>query len=364
MKKILIIFTLTCAVAMHAQRMDDVAAHSKYIKAVDEYQPAPGQFVNTMPEYETGDTKEKMAAKCTEMLANNERSVITLGGYAGYVTFHFDHSIANVKGQPDVLILGNCSYDGNSEPGIIQVSKDVNHNGLPDDTWYELKGSADEDSIGKVVYGYAITYSRPATEEPDGIQNPMSRQITITNYIPWTDNMGGSGYMHKHHYYDHTYYPMWISEDQLTFSPSTLLPPNSHNTLAYPQEYWIRNSLAWGYVDNKNNANTEACSFDFGHAVQIVSREPVDIDFVDFIRIYTGVNQFCGWIGETSTEVSGAEDLHVETSIQRIKDALSGIRSVTSSDEAETACFDLQGRKTTSPSRGLYIRNGKKYIIK
>ena len=33
---------------------------------------------------------------------------------------------------------------------------------------------------------------------------------------------------------------------------------------------------------------------------------------VDFIRVYTGVNQQCGWLGETSTELSRAEDLHVE----------------------------------------------------
>jgi hypothetical protein len=34
-----------------AQRMDDVTEHSKYIQAVDEYRPAPGQHVNDVPEY-------------------------------------------------------------------------------------------------------------------------------------------------------------------------------------------------------------------------------------------------------------------------------------------------------------------------
>ncbi len=39
---------------------------------------------------------------------------------------------------------------------------------------------------------------------------------------------------------------------------------------------------------------------------------PVDLPGVDFIKIYTGVNQFNGWLGECSTEVMGVTDLHIE----------------------------------------------------
>ena len=39
---------------------------------------------------------------------------------------------------------------------------------------------------------------------------------------------------------------------------------------------------------------------------------PVHLDGVDFIKVYSGINQFCGWIGETSTEVLRAQDLHIE----------------------------------------------------
>ena len=54
-----------------AQRMDNVAEHSKYIQAVDEYRPAPGQYVNDAPEYEEGDTEDDMIRKCTEYLAGD-----------------------------------------------------------------------------------------------------------------------------------------------------------------------------------------------------------------------------------------------------------------------------------------------------
>ena len=52
-------------------------------------------------------------------------------------------------------------------------------------------------------------------------------------------------------------------------------------------------------------------SFDIGWAVDSLGN-PVHLPGVDFIRVYTGVNQQCGWLGETSTELSRAEDLHVE----------------------------------------------------
>ena len=48
-----ILFTIHCSLfTTSAQRMDDVPEHSKYIQAVDEYRPAPGQYVNDVPEYE------------------------------------------------------------------------------------------------------------------------------------------------------------------------------------------------------------------------------------------------------------------------------------------------------------------------
>jgi hypothetical protein len=365
MKKIyLICLGLWLTMGLQAQRLDNVTQHTPYIVAVDEYRPAPGQFVNMMPKYEQGDDAARMAQKCTESLANNQRDMVCLGGYGGYITFHFDHSIANVQGQADVLILGNSNFEGNSEPGIVMVSKDENGNGLPDDTWYELKGSADADSVGKVVYGYTITYQRPTTEQADGKTSTISKDITIEQYVPWTDNQGQSGYVSKNRYHAQTYYPMWVNDDTMTFGPHTLLPRNAHNTLVYPKENWILQPLAWGYVDNKPNADLEACSFNFDNAVEVVSRQPVVIDFVDFIRVYNAINQDCGWIGETSTEVTGAEDLHLDTSIQRVKDSLAGIRTLQTAPRSGDDCYDLQGRKTHAVGKGLYIRNGKKYFVK
>ena len=115
-------------------------AQSPYISRVWEYCPAPGQFVNSMPEYEQGDDANDMRMKAEEAIADNNQGMISLGGWGGYVVFGFDHMIINVPNAKDLLVLGNA-FEGAAEPGIVMVSYDANGNGKPDDEWYELAGS-------------------------------------------------------------------------------------------------------------------------------------------------------------------------------------------------------------------------------
>lgn len=353
-----------------AQRMADVAEHSKYIQAVDEYRPAPGQHVNENPDYEEGDTPETIARKCTELIANNERHLISLGGWGGYITFHFDHSIANVPGERDFAIWGNAYqeflnlvYGGINEAGIVQVSQDVNGNGLPDDPWYEISGSCDEDSIGLVDYDYEITYQR----------NPMGD-------IPWTDNRGGSGTIDRlDRWHTQEYYPQWLP-DGLTFR-GTRLPRNNWDYSAIvsqdvSQYYWVLISFRYGYADNHPNTlsdyetpNVEGCGIDISWAVD-EQRRPVSLRFIDFVRVYTGLNQKSGWLGETSTEILGAEDLHLEASLNAIREALAGMKTVIGDGgkrQGARGTYDLRGARSRGQGargKGVYIQNGKKYIIK
>ena len=119
MKKNLLYFWLLCQ-CRHLL----VLKNPLNIKAVDEYVPAPGQFINTLPELSEKDTPETAAQACTKYLANQKQSgLITLGAYGGYITFHFDHPIINVENAPDFVVYGN-SFPGWSEPGIVMVMKD------------------------------------------------------------------------------------------------------------------------------------------------------------------------------------------------------------------------------------------------
>ncbi|MCR4853430.1 MAG: hypothetical protein K5893_07560 [Prevotella sp.] len=327
--------------------LDANAQNSKYIVAVDEYVPAPGQFINTLPSATADDTPATMATKCTERIANNAGQLVTLGAYGGYLTFHFDHPVVNVKEKMDFLINGN-TFTGGSEPGIVMVSQDENGNGIPDDTWYELSGSADVDSIGKVTYGYEITYTK---------------QGELAN-VPWTDNQGATGEVPRNGFHKQEYFPLWLGES-LTFK-GTLLPKNGRNTSTTGQN-WVLSALRYGYIDNLPNDDVEGNSFNLEWAVEPVTRQHVDLTHADFIRVYTALNQVAGWLGETSTEITGAEDLHLEESVNwhtGIKEVLQA-NGNDDTDLNQAIWCSLDGRvlQTKPTQRGIYLRNGKKMII-
>lgn len=297
---------------------EESVAYSRYITEVYEYRPAPGQFVNIMPLYEEGDTEEDMCRKARESISGTNDIMISLGGYGGYVTFGFDHTVVNVPGQKDFKILGNAFYadanpnpsapdsGGSCEPGIVMVSIDRNNNGLPDDEWYELAGS--EYHKPETRHGFQITYTRPAA---DKVPTPDDNSpITDTTYILWETGDGEKGYIAKNAYHTQDYYPAWIAEDRLQFS-GTRLADNAVDESGGNGSYFVLYAYKWGYVDNHPNNEEDKISFDIGWAVDSLGN-PVHLPGVDFIRVYTGVNQQCGWLGETSTELSRAEDLHVE----------------------------------------------------
>jgi hypothetical protein len=186
------------------------------------------------------------------------------------------------------------------------VSIDQNNNGLPDDEWYELAGS--EYHKPETRHGFQITYTRPAADKmptPDD-----NSPITDTTYILWETGDGEKGYIAKNAYHNQDYYPAWIAEDRLQFS-GTRLADNAVDESGGKGSYFVLYAYEWGYVDNHPNSEEDKISFDIGWAVDSLGN-PVHLPGVDFIRVYTGVNQQCGWLGETSTELSRAEDLHVE----------------------------------------------------
>ena len=102
---------------------------------------------------------------------------------------------------------------------------------------------------------------------------------------------------------------MWTDADELTFT-GTCLPSNGID-LSGTGRYYVLYAFDWGYVDNHPNDYPDLNSFDIGNAVD-ASGHKVDLPGADFIRVYTGLNQYCGWLGETSTELSRARDLHVD----------------------------------------------------
>ncbi|MCA4776813.1 PKD-like domain-containing protein [Empedobacter stercoris] len=270
----------------------ETTTYTKYIAQVFDYLPSVGQFVNKFPAYVEGDTQVEMTAKAGKELIGKEGGMITLGGFGGYVVFGFDHTILNKANVRDFKVLGN-GFAGSSEPGIVMVAYDKNKNGKPDeDEWYEIAGS--EYQNPNTIKNYSIVFQKPTVE--DVVPNP--------EYIKWTDNQGNSGFKTKNIYHKQSYYPLWYKQNELKFS-GTLLP----NNYTENNGIWTGKQYAYGYADNAQN-DSEDSNIDIDWAVD-KNGNPVKLMGIDFIKIYTGTNQEAGWLGEISTEVTGAYDLHL-----------------------------------------------------
>ena len=288
---------------------------------VYEFIAAPGQFVNTLPEWEEGDDEEAMCAKALDMMRDG--GFISLGAYGGYVTVGFETTIVNVENKRDIYIQGNM-FNGGAEPGVVMVSYDINGNGLPDDEWFEIAGSEYENS----VLNYEITYRHPASADDD---------------IEWTDNKGGSGKVLKNQYHKQPYWPQWLDDKETLIFHGTRLPDNSTNQGTEDAPYYVLDAFEYGYADNQPNmANGEyndAAKIDIDWAVD-ANGNSVKMPGVDFVRIYTGINQYNGWIGECSTEVGCVYNDHtsadgtVDESIKMDEDVLKNFLEKYSSVES------------------------------
>jgi YVTN family beta-propeller protein len=262
----------------------DTHETSATISKVLEYCPAPGQFVNLIPKYEIGDDAVSMAQKCLSSLING--NAVTLGGFGGYITVGFDTPVKNLAGEYDFEIDGN-SFSGNAEPGIIKVSFDANKNGLADDIWYEIAGS--EHISERITKDYSITYLKPTLQ---------------TDAVSWSDNQGNKGTIQRVDlFHSQPYWPIWNTDSSITLS-GTLL----QDRLSYINGKWVSESFEWGYADNSPNGS-DGSKFKIEWAVR-TDGTPADLEQIDFIRIFTAVNNSAPMIGELSTEVSKIINLH------------------------------------------------------
>lgn len=262
-----------------------------------EYVPGPGQFI--------GENMEGMDASLSsanawarERLENGK--LVSLGSFGGYIIASFDHSIVAGKGEYDFVVEGNAfnSPAGSSnEPGIVWVMQDVNGNGLPDDEWYELLGSSRGDADSRIDFG--ITYYHPTADRSD---------------IDWVTLDGSTGcvdYVSAFHT-QASYFPAWIDVEDYTLY-GTYLPYKA--TRNPDTRQWDLPAFEWGYADNAGNDNygsgagegNNCVGFKISNAV-FCDGTPVNLQYIDFVKVQTGVLGKCGHLGEISTEISGIHE--------------------------------------------------------
>ena len=238
--------------------------------------PAPGQFI-TDPVWKHG----------------------SLGGFGGYKVMKFDNPLVNDPKNPYGVdfSLGGNAFPGWHEPGSVMVAQDNDHDGKPD-KWYDIAGSwhyRDE-----VKWDYAVTY-----------YNPTPGEFVESKNIPWTDNYGGSGEVFANGYHGGSYFPnpaefplapADLSTEKITYTgvylPSSLgipgkAPDFGHfdvhgSTTAYPLNPYLAQGegidISWA-VDEKGL--------------------PVQLDQIDFVKIYSSILGNTGATGDLSPEFGG-----------------------------------------------------------
>lgn len=246
-----------------------------------EYIPAPGQFVN----YQEGSTFEDARAELQNLLNANGNSWISLGSFGGYYITGFDHSVRNVEDKSDIMINGNA-FAGSSEPGAVWVMQDENGNGLPDDTWYELAGS--DSKTSETERRYALTYYKP-DEYSQGIR--------------WADNRLNTGVIAINAYHTQkSYFPMFI-ENGYTLCGTCL-----KSNVEYTDIFYLR-GFAWGYADNFGDGSRPNNEFWIEDAIH-VDGSPVNLKYIDFVKVHTAMNAAAGNLGEISCEAGAPVDIN------------------------------------------------------
>jgi len=269
------------AVLFFASCIPQKADERVYLYRVFEYVYAPGQHASLAFPSDTAFIKGNPAL---------QTNWLYLGGFGGYVVAGFPRNIPNGEGfDIEVFALPGAG----PEPAIVYVMQDVNANGLPDENWYELKGSLYACSDRS----YNLTYYKPTNAD---------------DHVRWKDNRGNSGVLVPGHGSKWSSGWWWSASktDSITFT-GTRLPDVYTKAVVGGVDYWSvpSGSIAWGYVENKYgtdyNTETGANELDISNAID-ESGNSINLPYIRFIKIQTAVFQQAGMINEVSAEIRGA----------------------------------------------------------
>ncbi|TVQ79731.1 MAG: hypothetical protein EA380_04070 [Phycisphaeraceae bacterium] len=317
MMRAMVMVVGVCAVGARAGDFADV---------LFEYAPAPGQFING-DSNTPGEVYNDPAAALGPPIGAGATSpsnakVVSLGGFGGSITLGFSETVWADPCNPwgvDAIVFGNAFWLGTAgthrwaEPGVIEISRDVNGNGIPDDPWYVVRGSHLAVGPGKVPMDF--------WEEQDWDDDPNT--ATPPAQVWW--------------YPDPLVYPGFPSSYTTAgyrlpsvFEVAVLVTPAPGEFEAYwgyadmsptlrlgdltgngvvddpsmtPEEFYTRASNPFRVGITAGSGGGDG--FGISWAVDPETGERAPIDGFDFIRIRTGTNFVSGSLGEHSTEVGG-----------------------------------------------------------
>lgn len=272
-------FFLSCKETVEPQNDE-----SLYISEVFRYVYAPGQHAQlVLPSDSTFFTGNP----------DDDSRFVYLGGFGGYIVAGFNHNIVNHAGVDFEVILMKSSTP---EPAVVYVMPDINGDGKPNETWYELKGSQFENSKRNYWLRYykATSASENTTWlDSEGTRGELKSGYGATNSSGW-------------------WWPGTVG-DSITFY-GTRLPDSYENTGTATTQLWTVSAgkYAWGYAENNSGTDYDndkgSNKLDVSNAVD-ESGNPVSLANIRFLKIQTAVFQQAGWLNEVSSELRGAKEI-------------------------------------------------------
>jgi hypothetical protein len=282
---------------------------SPFATRVLAYEPAPGQFVRSA---QFNDPARALGppGMAGGLAAADNTKCVTLGGFGGSITLGFDRPVWRNPRNPlgmDLIVYGNSFYVGGDptrrhvEAGVIEVSRDDNHNGLADDAWYLIPGS----HLAPTAVKTTVTWNA-ATLNPAWVPPGRSGTWTTTGYmLPAAVFTANPVQVCP----SPTAEVIWGYADSMP----TLLPGDTDaddaidDPGADPRVFYARPDDPRRVGVTPGSGGGAAVSLAW--AVDEVTGTPASLDRIDFVRITTGVNASNGILGEISTEVSAVADV-------------------------------------------------------
>lgn len=294
------------------------------------YRPGPGQFINE-PSPFTGlifndQTKALGPPVGGGTSAPDNSKVVTIGGFGGSVILGFSATVlddpCNAYGI-DAIVFGNSFVVGpisnlGREPGIIEIARDANGNGIPDDPWYVIRAP----SAG--ASGSGITSAIP------------NAQVVVRT---WDNDPGTATLPADPAWYpDAVLYP-WVVPPGFPSSYQTatfalVMPPAGAALVGHAD---VSSVLLLGDLDGNNTIDAPAMApgefytvpdnpwvfgvdagsgggdgFDIAWAVDGATGDAANLDGFDFVRITSGIDVTQGALGEISTEIGAVADARHE----------------------------------------------------
>jgi hypothetical protein len=202
------------------------------------------------------------------------------------------------------------------------VMQDENGNGQPDGTWYQLAGS--DYYFSNTRHNYEVSYVNPGSD--------------IAEDVPWYDNYGNTGFIKSVGTHEQPHYPLVELFPEIDPAEYSLSGSRIEGAVDLSHPAMVQSHRrAFGYADNQLRGtapfnvpgnpytpevmNAGGDGFDISWAVD-ENGNYVDLNKIHFIKVQTAVLANAGWMGEVSTEITGAVTVLPDADITGVMDLI------------------------------------------